>query len=98
VKDGLFYGASPQTPVTLEDQKVFDARKMFIVIRSRRSLSISLTAKKGNPKKAAPTKNCLTVCSVVFGKFQELASGSDSLKFLTLSLGRKPTIFEGDSR
>jgi len=32
---------------------------------------------------------------VGFGKFQELAYGSNSLKFLTLSLGRKPTIFEG---
>jgi len=50
------YGASPQTPVTLEDPAVFDARKKIIVIRSRRSLSISLPAKKGNPKKAAPTK------------------------------------------
>jgi hypothetical protein len=28
-------------------------------------------------------------------QFQELASGSNSLKLLTLSLCRKPTIFEG---
>ena len=41
-----------------------------------------------------PNKNCLTVCSVGLGKFQELASGSNSLKFLTLGLCHKPAIFE----
>jgi hypothetical protein len=85
-------GLCPKPHLPWKTGTVFDARKMFLVIRSHRSLIISLTAKKGNP--SFNNENCLTVCSVGFGKFQELASSSNSLKFLTLSLSHKPTIFE----
>jgi hypothetical protein len=68
----------------------FDARKTIIVIRSHRSLSISLVDKKGNPKKSLPTgrqapqRKLSTAALVVLAEFQNSPYGLRHAEILAL--------------
>jgi len=52
-------------------------------------------AKQGTPKKATPDEKLFTAPFADFGRFQELAFGSGSLKSLTLTQRYSPEFSKG---
>jgi hypothetical protein len=98
-------GTPPRTPSPLEDRAVFDAREMLIVIRSRRSLTISLFApRKEEPKKCALRKSLYAPLCRPQGRAETPPAGthlyrfriSNSHRAFSLGLGRGAEISERD--